>query len=348
MMTPMQRVRTAMDHREPDRVPVFLLTTMHGARELGLSIREYYARAENVVEGQKRLLEKYRSDCLYPFYYAALEIEAFGGDTIFIDDGPPNAGAPIIRSSDIDRLEPPRLAEAAGLQRGLETIRQLKQHVGDTVPIVGVVISPFSLPVMQMGFDRYIELIYEEPERFARLMAVNQSFCVAWANAQVTAGATTICYFDPLSSTTNIPRSLYLKTGHRVATETLARINGPKAAHLASGRGLAIAADIAATGAAAVGVSTQEDLAEWKAAVGDKLTLIGNLNGVEMRRWTEGEAEQQVKQAIAKAGRGGGFILADNHGEIPWQVPGEVLLAIRAAVERWGRYPLDWVEQGGG
>lgn len=233
MMTPMQRVRTAMDHREPDRVPVFLLTTMHGARELGLSIREYYARAENVVEGQKRLLEKYRSDCLYPFYYAALEIEAFGGDTIFIDDGPPNAGAPIIRSSDIDRLEPPRLAEAAGLQRGLETIRQLKQRVGETVPIVGSVVSPFSLPVMQMGFERYIELIYGEPERFARLMAINQKFCVDWANAQLAAGATAIGYADPLSSTTNLPRDLYLKTGYRVAVETLARINGPTAIHLA-------------------------------------------------------------------------------------------------------------------
>ncbi len=41
MTTSMDRVLMAMSHREPDRVPVFLLTTMHGARELGLGIREY-------------------------------------------------------------------------------------------------------------------------------------------------------------------------------------------------------------------------------------------------------------------------------------------------------------------
>jgi uroporphyrinogen decarboxylase len=52
----------------------------------------------------------------------------------------------------------------------------------------------------------------------------------------------------------------------------------------------------------------------------------------------------EVKSAIAKAGRGGGFILSDNHSEIPWQVPDGVLLAIGDAVERWGRYPLDWIE----
>jgi uroporphyrinogen decarboxylase len=345
MMTSMQRVLTTMGQQEPDRVPMFLLTTMHGAKELDLSIRDYFSRAENVVEGQMRLLDKYRSDCLNPFHYAALEVEAFGGDTVFINDGPPNAGEPVIRhSEDIDRLEPPRVAEAVGLNRVLETIRQLKARVGDTVPIIGVAVSPFSLPVMQMGFGPYIELMHEQPQRFARLMAVNQKFCVEWANAQLVAGATAIAYFDPVSSTTIIPRELYLKTGHRVAMETLRRIHGPTAVHLASGRGLDIADDIVASGTVAVGVSTLEDLAEWKAAARGRLTLLGNLNGVEMRRWSAEQAESEVKLAIAKAGRGGGFILADNHGEIPWQVPDEVLLAIRDAVDRWGRYPLDWVE----
>ncbi|MDD5034658.1 MAG: uroporphyrinogen decarboxylase family protein [Methylococcaceae bacterium] len=344
-MTSMQRVLTTLAHQEPDRVPLFLLTTLHGARELGLSIRDYFSRSEHVVEGQMRLLSKYRSDCLYAFYYAALEVEAFGGETLFIDDGPPNTGMPILRrSEDIDRLEPPRVAETSCLCRVLETIRRLKERVGDTVPIIGAAISPFSLPIMQMGFDRYLELIYEQPQRFDRLMAINQTFCVDWANAQLAAGATAVGYFDPMASSTIIPRDLYLKTGHRVAMETLARINGPTATHLASGRGLGIVDDIAATKTAAIGVSALEDLAEWKTATRGRLTLLGNLNGVTMRHWTATLAESEVRGAIAKAGRGGGFILADNHGEIPWQVPEDVLLAIRDVVDRWGCYPLDWVE----
>ncbi len=347
-MTPMQRVMTAMDHREPDRVPIFLLVTMHGAKELGLPIHEYFARAEHVAEGQMRLLKKFRNDCLVPTYYASLELEAFGGDTAFIENGPPNAAGPIIRSSeDIDRLEPPPVTGTPCLRRGLETIRLLKARVGDTVPIIGSVISPFSLPIMQMGFERYLDLIYEDPQRFSRLMAVNRAFCIEWANAQLAAGATAIGYADPMSSTTNIPRILYLRTGHWIARETLTRFNGPAAIHLASGRGLPIAEDIVQSGAKAVGVSALEDLAAWKAAVGDRITLIGNLNGIEMRRWTPAQAEAEVKRAIAKAGRGGGYILSDNHGEIPWQVPDEVLFALRDAVERWGRYPLDWIERDG-
>ena len=59
-----------------------------------------------------------------------------------------------------------------------------------------------------------------------------------------------------------------------------------------------------------------------------RLTVMGNLNGITMRRWTPAEAEQKVQEVIVQAGRGGGFILSDNHGEIPWQVPDSVLLAI--------------------
>ncbi|MBL8489838.1 MAG: uroporphyrinogen decarboxylase family protein [Rhodocyclaceae bacterium] len=344
-MNSMQRTLTALGQQEPDRVPLFLLTTHHGAKEVGLSIEEYYSRADNVIEGQMRLLRKYRADCLYGFHYAAIEVEAWGGTSLFFPDGPPLCGTPIItRPEDIDGLRAPAVEAAPGLRRVLDTLRGLKSRVGDTVPIIGVAISPFSLPVMQMGFDRYLELIHEQPARFERLMEANIGFTVEWANAQLAAGATAICYFDPVSSTTNIPRQLYLTTGQSVAKRALAQIKGPTATHMASGRCLPIIGDIADTGTAIVGVSGLENLRELKVAAGGRVSLLGNLNGIEMRRWSPARAEAEVKRAIALAGRGGGFLLADNHGEIPWFVPDEVLLAIGEAVERWGRYPLDWVD----
>ena len=52
------------------------------------------------------------------------------------------------------------------------------------------------------------------------------------------------------------------------------------------------------------------------------------------------EAVNNVKEAIIKGGPGGGFILSDNHGEIPFQVPESVLTAISESVNEWGRYPL--------
>jgi uroporphyrinogen decarboxylase len=344
-MNSMQRLMTALSHQEPDRVPFALFPSLRGARELSMPIREYYAKPEYVAEAQMRMLRKFRHDCLCAYSYAAAEAEAWGARTVFVADGPPNVAAPILVAGDIERLAAPDVMAVPGLLRVLEATRLLKREVGDTVPIFGSVVSPFSLPVMQMGFGSYIELIYGQPELFARLMDVNIEFTVQWANAQLAAGATAIGYADPVASTTNISREMYLDIAYPVACRTFARINGATATHMASGRCLPIIKDIARSGSVAVGVSALEDLAELKAAAGGRIGLVGNLNGIEMRRWTREQAFSQVRTAIAKAGRGGGFVLSDCHGEIPWQVPDEVLFALRDALECWGNYPLSWVEE---
>ncbi len=340
-MTSLQRVLTTLGHQEPDRVPLILLVTMHGAKELGLSLREYYQKAENIAYAQLRMRAKFRHDCLYSFFYASIETEAFGGESIFIEDGPANAGEPIIhRPEDIVSLQPPSIQDSPGLMKVLEATRLMKAQIGAEAPIIGVVMSPFSLPVMQMGFDNYLNLMYERPDLFQRLMQVNEEFCVAWANAQLAAGATAICYFDPISSNTIVSREQYLATGWKIARRTLARIQGPTATHFASGRCLPIIQDVIQTGTAIMGVSADENLVDLKNKARNQVSLLGNLNGIEMRRWTPEHAEIMVKQAISRAGRGGGFLLGDNHGEIPFQVPEDILLAISEAVQTWGRYPL--------
>ena len=340
-MTSMQRVMTTLGHHEPDRVPVFLSLSMHGAKELGMSIQDYFSKAENVVQGQILLQAKYDNDLLNPFFYGPIEVEAWGGEVIFAQNGPPNSGEPLIKDRDqIWNLHPPRIDDCPCLLRVLETIQGLKAYAGESMPIVGVAISPFSLPVMQLGFDSYLRVLHEHPDHFWRLMQVNEAFCVAWANAQLQAGATAVCYFDPVSSPTIIPVEMYVQTGLPIAKRTLSRIQGPTATHLASGQSIPILGHLAQTGTAAVGVSAFEDLTRIKSLCGTDLSIIGNLNGIAMRHWTQDETEQAVKQALAQAAAGGGFILSDNHGEIPYQVPDDVLLAVVEAVKTWGEYPL--------
>lgn len=340
-LSSLQRVLKTLGHKEPDRVPIFLLLTMHGAKELGLSIREYFSNSENVVKGQLLLREKYDNDCIYAFFYAGIEIEAWGGDVIFYEDGPPNSGKPFIREpEDINSVEPPNVKESSDLQKVLRAIKLLKDDIQDDVPIIGVVMSPFSLPVMQMGFNKYIELIYENRNLFDILMEKNQRFCIDWANAQLESGATAITYFDPVSSPTIIPKELYLKTGYEIAKKTLSEIKGPTATHFASGRTIEIIDEVKETGTAVIGVSALEDLSEVKTLCKNKLTILGNLNGIEMSHWTRNEAEAVIKDVIAKAGPGGGFILSDNHGEIPYQVPNNIIEVMSNAVKKYGKYPL--------
>jgi len=345
-MTSMQRVLTTLGLKEPDRVPLFLLPITQGAVEMGVLLKRYYHAPDLMAEAQVRFRERYRNDCLYGFTYAAAEFEAFGGDVIFYDRAPPNAGAPFLHiPDDFARLAAPKIEDCPALCRTLELQAQLNRAANGNAPVIGVVMSPTSLPVMQLGFPEYLRLLMEQPESLTPLFEINEEFCVAWANAQLAAGANALVYYDPVGSCTIIEPAHYRRLCAPVTKRVLARINGPVAVHFASGRSFDILQDVAETGAGGVVVSGDDDLAAIKTAVGHRLPILGNLNGLAMRHWDAAETERQVKNAIAAAGVGGGFILTDNHGEIPFDVPERVLIWISESVARWGRYPLTWADE---
>lgn len=347
-MTPLDRTLAALSHREADRPPVFLLLTMHGARELGLSIRDYYSQAEHVIEGQLRLRQKFGHDCLYAFTHASIEHEAWGGRTWFRDDGPPNSCDLLLKSADqIRSLEVPPIEHQPGLQRMLAVIAGLKERSRGEVPVLGVVLSPFSVPVMQMGFSAYLDLLLAAEATpggaaralLDRLLAVNADFTVRWGNAQLAAGATAITYFDPIASSTITTTTLGADIGLALARQVLTQLKGPSALHFGSGRLGSRLAAATATGAVVLGLSSEDDLSDAKRRSAGKVALLGNLNGIKMVRWSPEETAAETRAVLAAAGRGGGFILSDNHGEIPFQVSDPVLHTIMQTAMDWGHGP---------
>ncbi len=342
-MTPAARLREALAFREGDRVPFFLPATMHGARLLGVPLPAYYGSAEQVVRGQLRLRELVGHDALTCFLCSAAEVEAFGGEVLWFDDGPPNAGQPPLRSTaDIERLRPPNPRDSPTLRRTLEVASALRRYVGDDVPILGGAVAPFSLPALQLGIGRWFEIIHEAPALATRLIRVNEAFCAAWAGALLEAGASAVGLGEPLSSPSMVPRELYLELGLPALRRTIAAIRGPVSVSTGSVPAAAVAADLAGAGAVGVGVSAQDDLAEVKRTLRGRAAVMGNLDGLKMRRWSPDDAERAVRAALRAAGPGGGFVLSEHHGEVPFQVPEEVLQAVAEAVRRWGSYPLSW------
>ena len=93
----------ALSGREPDRVPYFLPLTMHGAQEMGVGLRRVLLIRRAGGPGPAPAAGRYGSDVLYPFFYGALEFEAFGGEVEHFDDGPPNAVGPLALGPRRDR-----------------------------------------------------------------------------------------------------------------------------------------------------------------------------------------------------------------------------------------------------
>ncbi len=119
------------------------------------------------IKGQKILREKYNNDCINSLFYAAVEVEAWGGEVVYYNDGPPNSGNPFIKNiDDIKSLTIPDIQNTPCLLKVLKAIDMLKSDYKDEVPIIGVALSPYSVPVMQMGFEKYLELLYYKPKEY--------------------------------------------------------------------------------------------------------------------------------------------------------------------------------------
>lgn len=339
-MTSMERVLKTLGHEEPDRVPLFILISFYGAKLLNMPIETYFSEPQNILKAQKLARERFHTDCYYSFHYASLEFEAFGGRTIFQEMGPPIAGDPVIKLEDIDGLMVPDIKAYPKMVQVLEAISLLKEDAGMEHPVAGVVMSPFSLPIMQMGFEAYLDLLINDPVAFEKLMKVNEKFCLDWANAQFEAGATFLAYFDPMLSTRMMPKTFTKDTGFKIANRMLSQFKGPAVIHFASGESLDLSDLVLESPAVGAAVSCNEALGDIKASYQGQKTVIGNLNALELVHWNQEELESHVTNLMEAAGPGGGFILSDTHGEIPWQVPEQQLEKLSMIVRQWGTYPI--------
>jgi len=83
------------------------------------------------------------------------------------------------------------------------------------------------------------------------------------------------------------------------------------------------------------------DIGEVKEKYGDRIAVIGNVDCTELlTAGSPAEVEEAVKETIAKAAPGGGFILASSNSIHPAVRP-ENYRAMARAGRQWGQYPLD-------
>lgn len=338
-MNSFDRLSKALSFEEPDRVPLMLPLTIYGAKMLDMPIQKYLNNPESVVKAQIHMQRTFNNDCVIGYTSAAAEFAAFGGEIRYFQDGPPNSGEPIIKTVEsIERLEVPKITEIPELMNILESTRLLKRHFGNSVPILGVLISPFSLPIMQMGFEKYLELVFTRPDLLKKLLRINEAFAIDWGKAQLEAGASGINYIDPMASPTILDHKTYASYGFEIAQRVIRELNALVGMNFASGLSGSIVESIVQTGANLMSFSYKDDPAAMKKIAEKRIGLIGNLNSVDLCNWDESRIRAEVSHLVDVAAPGGGFILSDHHGEIPWQVSEDQLHMLSQAVLDLGRY----------
>ena len=240
------------------------------------------------------------------------------------DRMPDSKSFPHADFSDIDI--PENILEKPSLRVVLDALSILRKHVGGKVAIVGKVMGPWTMSYHMAGTQNFLlQLGLEEKEKINKMLRQLMPVTIAFANAQFQAGADIVVLADHATGNLvgNYHYKEYLLPLHREITE---KIKGPLILHVCGNCSDRL--DLfAESGVDAYHFEWQVDAKMAVETVGDRISLVGNINNPEVLfQGTPEDVRRQVRYAIEA-----GVNMIGPECAIPLSTPFENLKAIVAA-----------------
>lgn len=342
MMTGMERLIAAINGTPADRIPVFCNLLDQGAKELGLSLKEYYTSGEHVAEAQLKMREKYGYDCLWSLFYVGKEAELLGcRKMVYAKDGPPNVGEMVIKKyDDIAGLQvPDDITSHPAFAEELKCLRILKAESGGKYPICAYLTASMTLPAILMGMEKWMQMLMMGPfDLRDELLAKCSDFFQKQLAAYRAAGADVLVYSNPFGSTDFIPRKFF----NELSLPWMERDLGTGGTagivyYCGSARfNNVIEAVIDRLGIGVFYLSPMDDIAEGKRLVAGRGLTCGVINDIKMIDWTQDQVRAEVKRMIDAGKPGGKFLFGTL--VMPYNIPEENIWAMLKAAYEYGRY----------
>ena len=341
MISAIDRLTAAATGATADRIPVFCNLLDQGADELGLSPREYYARGENVAEGQLRMREKYGYDNVWSLFYVGKEAELLGcRRIIFPGDGPPNVGHMVIETyDDIHRLQvPDDLASHPAFEEVMKCLGILRAEVGGQYPICAYLTASLTLPAILMGMENWMELLLSgPPEVRDELLEKCSDFFRKEIAAYRSAGADVLVYSNPFGSTDFVPMRLFESLSLPWMERDLAPGGTQGVVYYCGSARLNPVVDrvIERTGIGTYYLSPLEDIWTGKRILAGRALCAGVINDIRLIDWSPGEVRAEVKRILDAGMPGGKFFFGTV--VMPRGIPAENIRAMLETVYEFGK-----------
>lgn len=324
-MTPLQRLIAAVKGEPADRIPVFCNLLDQGARELGLSLEEYYSKGEHVAEGQLRMRERYGHDNVWSLFYVGKEAELFGCRKIlFATDGPPNVAHFVIQDyDDIVKLEVPvDIASHPAFEETAKCLAILRREVGGKVPICAYLTGSMTFPALLMGMDRWMDLLLTGPADLRDLLLAKCSeFFRKEIAAYRAAGADVLLYSNPFGCTYFVGLKRFRELSMPWMERDLAEGGIDGVVYYC---GMAPFSNIVGEVIERLKIGAyyfgpDDDIAGAKAIVGGRGLACGVINDIKMLSWSEQQVRDEVRRIIGAGKPGGRFLFGT--GVMPYGIP---------------------------
>ena len=346
-MTGLERVATALQFKEADRVPAGPLVCGAARRVYGVTYAEWAQDAELQAKSMLQAQDLIGMDGVLQLVDLSVEAADFGQEVIFpIEDTPhPNYDNPLIKSpDDYDKLERFDPTQGPRMKEAIKYCDMLMNERGSTVAMMAFVYGPLGILSMMRGAEKLFYECVKYKDNVNQGQEIITDVLVDYIKALTKTGVHAVVLDTLFASACIMSKKMWMATEGLFAGRIAEAVREGGSMTIVHNCGNGVYFDIQMETMQPVAISfayTPDDcqgMPEAKEKWGHKTALIGYVDpATHMFLATPGEAKEECKRQIEELKKDGGFILSTGC-EFPPNGSLMNAIAMMEASELYGKY----------
>ena len=325
-MNAAERVKHRLLGDPVDRPPNFNIYMTFAAHFIGQPLSRYYLDYRVLADANQAMVENFVADLYQAISDPYRETHDFGARIEFPEDGLPVSKVPLIdEPSSLLKLRSPDPATGQRMSDRLEAVRLMRQRSGGEFPVMGWVEGALAQAGDLRGAAKLLVDLYDRPEWLRDLLEICCETEIAFARAQVQAGAQIIGLGDALAS--QISPAMYVKFVLPYEQRIFAAVHeaGALARLHICGNTTRLLPKMVESGADIIDLDWMVDFGTAGQQFGGQVSLCGNFNPVAVL--LQGSPDDVYRMAFNCMQAGGPRSFSGAGCEIPDGTPLENLYA---------------------
>jgi uroporphyrinogen decarboxylase len=249
------------------------------AHYVGRTYSDYYLDADVLAEAQLAVTRAFNLDQISAISDPWREASAYGVEFEYPPEGIGKPKDTLIKTyDDISKIKPLDIENSERMKQRVESVQKMAAEIGHTHSVLGWIEGPLAEYADLRGLENALMDLMDKPEMFTDAAGVIVDNAVAFAAAQIKAGADMIGIGDAAASL--IGADLYTKYVLPLEQKLIAAIHEVGSAiklHIC-GNTIGIIEHMAETGADVIDVDWMVPLDKARQLVGPEVVLCGNFD----------------------------------------------------------------------